>query len=208
MGRYRMAIERSRIGANLARKRGSQKGFATDNRANPCEPLCEHPVQVQCEPFANPIDAGSNEPNENDFANPIFKNYLENSIDKVELNLRDENPKKKKVVFENGARIALNRSIAVDAWGHSLRVTGQSKYFLYFQTKTGPVILSRSRASEMLSFGYLHFAGGIWRQTFNTLEAMKDSPNLYLIRCNPHAHVKTVEVTELMRDVAEVFGAF
>ncbi len=203
-----MAIERSRIGAKLARKRVSHEGLAETESARPCETLCETPVQVQCETSARPLNAGSNEPSDIDFARPIFKNYLRNSDSKVELNLKNQESENKKVVFENGSRIALNRAVARDSWGRPLRVTGHSEHFLNFQTKTGPVVLSRERADTSLSFGYLHQSGGIWRQTFNTLEAMKDSEHLYLIRSAPFAHVKPIKVTQLMQDVAEVFGEF
>jgi hypothetical protein len=124
------------------------------------------------------------------------------------LNLKNQESENKKVVFENGSRIALNRAVARDSWGRQFRVTGHSKHFLNFQTKTGPVVLSRERADTSLSFGYLHQSGGIWRQTFNTLEAMKDSENLYLIKSAPYAHVKPIKIAQLMKDVAEVFGEF
>lgn len=203
-----MAIERSRIGAKLARTGVSHRGLAETESARPCETLCETPVQVQCETLARPLNAGSNEPNDIDFARPIFKNYLRNSDSKVELNLKNQETENKKVVFENGSRIALNRAIARDSWGRQLRVTGHSECFLNFQTKTGPVVLPRERADTSLSFGYLHQSGGIWRQTFNTLEAMKDSENLYLIKSAPYAHVKPIKITQLMKDVAEVFSEF
>ena len=203
-----MEIKLTRFNAKKGSAGVPQGGSARHENAEPLRNPLRNPSQVQCGTLAEPLSTGSNEPTVFNFAEPIFENYLEKLDEKNELNLSEPKAENKKVVFENGFRIALNRSIAVDAWGRTLRVTGQSKYFLNFQTKTGPVVLSRTRASEMLSFGYLHFAGGIWRQTFNTLEAMKDSENLYLIRSAPYAHVKTIKVTQLMQDVAEVFGDF
>lgn len=203
-----MEIKLTRFKAKKGSAGVPQGGSARHENAEPLRNPLRNPSQVQCGTLAEPPSTGSNEPTVFNFAEPIFENYLEKLDEKDELNLSEPKAENKKVVFENGFRIALNRAVARDSWGRQFRVTGHSKHFLYFQTSTGEVVLSRKRADTRLCFGYLHQSGGIWRQTFNTLEAVKDSENLYLIRSAPFAHVKPIKVTQIMQDIAEVFGEF